>query len=183
LLENNEIRYTTLLLLLLTLLTGCTKPSVKDPGMDLRYASVYINAQEIIPGLKRLPDWPTDSIESRVLQDASKQLFLKFQSEFSRRMRDCRYRTVDHPDMADAVISLNFPSITMKGDTLVFRSDLNVSDRRSGRKESFNFETRVLKGPSDKSDVNRSSFHMYGQLFNQAVKKLNAKRMVDRICP
>jgi hypothetical protein len=171
------------LLLAVILLFNCSKQTIREPGMDLHYASIYISNQESIPGLNKLPDWPTDTIESRVLQDVTKELFLKFQSEFNRRMRDCRYRTVDHPDMADAIISLNFPAINMQGDTLLFRSDMSVSDRRSGRKEVYNFETRVQKEKGKMSNVNSSSFHMYGQLFNKAVKKLDAKSMLDRICP
>ena len=76
------VLFFTVVTLPLFLLINCSKQTIREPGMDLRYASVYISKQETIPGLKKLPNWPTDTIENRVLQNLTKDLFLKFRFTF-----------------------------------------------------------------------------------------------------
>ncbi|MBL8026193.1 MAG: hypothetical protein JNL74_07270 [Fibrobacteres bacterium] len=163
------------------IISNCSKSIAPAAGMDLRYASVYIKKHEPVTSLKKLPDWPNDSTESKVLINLSDDLFNKFNSEFNRRMRNCSYRTVEHPDMADALIALTFPVVAMRGDTFVIRAELNIADRRSGRKEAYNFETRLLRNNTSKA--HQSPFHEYGRLLNETLKKFNTTEMVNRICP
>lgn len=172
-----------LFIFLIITVISCSKVVVAKKAVDLKYATIFLDTNNSVPPLSTLNGWPTDTLRNRILTEMGSAFSKKFYSEINHSVRKCRYSIVESKQLSDVVIELKFPKVKYENDTLFLTSQINIGDRRSGKKESFSYVTVVVKNWGSKIGDPDLKFHEYGELINLAIKEFNTEEMVGALCP
>lgn len=152
--------------------------------VDLRFAAVHYSGFQDATCFPELQQWPTDTVEHRILTACLPGMSEAFRQELVNYAKRGGYALADDSARADVVLTLFFLKSYFEGKRLILPVEIEVRDRRNGKTSRYafvSFGEYPYRSSGEKGVDN--AYHYYGGLLAGLKRNFPARVMAMLFYP